>query len=87
MSDSNERDHLRPWDAAYYRIEVEGYLEEDYSGRIAELKISYLKRAEDHSTITCLVGRVMDQAELTGVLNSLAEMHLPILKVENINYE
>jgi hypothetical protein len=35
--------------------------------------------------VTTLVGRVRDQAELTGLLNSLYELHLPILTVENIN--
>jgi len=36
----------------------------------------------DQSTVTVLTGRLKDQAELTGVLNSLYELHLPILKVK-----
>jgi len=83
MINTNGKQHLRPWAATYYRIEVEGYLEESWSDCIAGMQISYRKRA-DQSTITCLAGRVMDQSELTGVLNGLAELHLPILKVENI---
>ena len=82
MNNNNGKEHLRPWAATYYRIEVEGYLEESWSERIAGMQISYRKRA-DQSTITCLTGRVMDQAELAGILNGLAELHLPILKVEN----
>lgn len=34
--------------------------------------------------MTTLVGRVRDQAALAGILNSLYEMHLPILSVENL---
>jgi hypothetical protein len=30
------------------------------------------------------VGRLKDQAELSGVLNSLYELHLPIVKVETV---
>jgi hypothetical protein len=31
--------------------------------------------------VTTLTGRLKDQAELSGVLNSLYELHLPILAV------
>lgn len=30
--------------------------------------------------------KVMDQSELTGMLDFLSEMHLPILKVENLDH-
>jgi hypothetical protein len=32
--------------------------------------------------VSALEGQVRDQAELVGVLNSLYELHLPILSVE-----
>jgi hypothetical protein len=35
--------------------------------------------------ITTLTGNVMDQAALTGVLNTLYELHLPLLSVENLD--
>jgi hypothetical protein len=35
--------------------------------------------------VTTLVGRLRDQAELSGVLNSLYDLHLSILKVERVN--
>jgi LuxR family maltose regulon positive regulatory protein len=37
--------------------------------------------------VTALVGRLRDQAELSGVLNSLYDLHLSILKVEVVNGE
>jgi hypothetical protein len=48
--------------------------------------IKTLKRIS-HYTVTTLVGRLRDQAELSGVLNSLYDLHQPILKVEVVNAE
>ena len=35
--------------------------------------------------VTKLSGKVQDQAELLGVLNSIYEMHLPLISLELIN--
>ena len=37
--------------------------------------------------MTILVGRLADQAALSGVLNILYELHLPLLTVENLDFE
>lgn len=84
MTDRDKREYLRPWSPARYRIEVEGELEESMSDRFAGMQITIRKR-QDQTIVTCLTGRLMDQSELTGVLNGLAEMHLPILSVNNID--
>lgn len=84
MSDQHQKEHLQPWEAATYRIEVEGLLEERWSDRFAGMQIRSRKRV-DGSIITRLSGRLMDQSQLSGVLNGLTELHLPILKVENID--
>ena len=73
--------HLKLWTPATYRIEVEGALDESWSDRLGGMRIRSRQRA-DESTVTTLSGRMRDQAELAGVLNSLYELHLPILKVE-----
>ena len=82
---SNEK-HVKPWEPATYRIEVEGNLDESLSDRLAGMRITTLKR-EDQTYMTTLVGRLMDQAQLSGVLNSLYELHLSILKVEVVTGE
>ena len=69
---------------ATYHIEVEGHIDESWSDRLGGMRIT-TRRRKDQTTVTTLVGRVRDQAELTGLLNSLYELHLPILTVENIN--
>ena len=84
MSDKNKKERLRSWSPATYRIEVEGLLEESWSDRLAGMKIHSRKRA-DQSVVTSLTGRLMDQSELAGVVNGLAELHLPILAVENLD--
>ncbi len=80
----DKKKHLLPWSPATYRIEVEGFLEESWSARFAGMRIRSRKRA-DQSTVTSLTGRLMDQCELTGMLVGLADLHLPILNVENID--
>jgi len=37
--------------------------------------------------VTKLCGKVQDQAELIGVLNSIYEMHLPLLSLTHIDDE
>ncbi len=64
MNNNTGKEHLRPWAATYYRIEVEGYLEESWSECIAGMQISYRKRA-DQSIVTCMIGKAMDQSEMT----------------------
>ena len=72
---------LKLWTPATYRIEVVGALDANWSDRLGGMLIKTRQRA-DQSTVTTLTGRMMDQAELAGVLNSLYELHLPILKVK-----
>ena len=81
MSDSSNGKHLKIWAPATYRIEVEGYVDESWSDSLGGMSMT-TRKGEDQSTVTTLVGRVRDQAELSGVLNTLYELHLPILSVE-----
>ncbi len=84
MTDDLKGMHLKLWTPATYHIEVEGHLDESWYDRLGGMLIKTRQRA-DQSTVTTLTGRLKDQAELAGVLNSLYELHLPILKVEVAN--
>jgi len=86
MSDTYGIKHLKPWAPATYQIKVEGVLEESWSDQFGGMRIEVMKR-KDQSSVTKLTGRLVDQSELTGVLNGLAEMHLPILSVECVSLE
>ena len=83
MADEKKEKYLKLWTPATYRIEVEGHLDESWSDRLGGMRIS-IRRRDDQTTVSTLIGRVQDQAELTGVINSLYELHLPILSVENL---
>ena len=84
-ANSNEK-HIKLWTPATYRIEVEGHLADSWSDRLAGMRITTRERS-DQTSVTTLVGRLKDQAELSGVLNSLYGLHRSILKVEVVNDE
>ena len=81
MTDNSKEKHVKIWTPATYRIEVEGHLAESSSDCLAGMRITVGERL-DQTTMTTLVGRLRDQAELSGVLNRLYDLHLSILKVE-----
>ena len=81
MTDFESDERLRPWSPATYEIEVEGPLSESGSDGFPGMRITSRRRA-DQTTVTRLSGRVEDQSALTGLLNGLAELHLPILSVK-----
>ena len=86
MTDKSNEKRIWLWTPATYRIEVEGHLTESWSDRLAGMRITSRTRL-DQTTVTTLVGRLRDQAELSGVLNSLYDLHLSIQKVEVVNGE
>lgn len=86
MTDKSNEKQIRLWTPATYRIEVEGHLTELWSNRLAGMQITSCTRL-DQTSVTTLVGQLRDQAELSGVLNSLYDLHLSIQKVEVVNGE
>jgi len=65
---------------AIYKISVQGRIDPNWSDRMAGMKIRN-SLDQTNPTITTLEGEVTDQAALLGVLNSLYELHLPIISV------
>jgi len=41
----------------------------------------------DKPSVTIMVGHLTDQAALSGILNTLYELHMPLLTVENLDEE
>ena len=68
---------------ASYSIRVKGILDESYFDRLGDMLIRVINR-EYQNPETTLTGRVRDQAQLMGILNSLYELHLPLLSVSII---
>jgi hypothetical protein len=68
---------------ATYRICVQGQLGDEWSERLSGLKMTVLALAGERP-VTTLLGELSDQAALAGVLNTLYELHLPVLSVERL---
>ena len=83
MASKNNGEHLKLWTPATYCIKVAGHLDESWSDCLGGMRIT-MRRRTDQAAVTTLVGRMRDQAELMGVINSLYELHLPILSVEKL---
>ena len=69
-----------------YLLRVQGLLDESWSEKLGGLSITVNDR-DSHSPVTTLVGQLRDQAELSGVLNTLYELHLTLLSVEYLGSE
>ena len=66
---------------ATYRIQVVGYLDQNWSTRLGGLEINPSGK-EGKRAVTMLSGPLIDQAALFGVLKALYDMRLPLLSVE-----
>lgn len=66
---------------ATYRIRVQGTLATNWSERLEDMTISTTETADVYP-VTTLVGKLIDQAALIGILNTLYEIQLPLLFVE-----
>jgi hypothetical protein len=70
--------------AADHRIPVQGKLKSGWNDRLAGMEIQVeFDNSDGH--ITTQTGELRDQAELSGVLESLYSLHLPIIRVERIH--
>ncbi len=66
------------------RIVVQGVLSQYWRSRLGGLVVATVDRV-DAVLRTTLVGRIQDQAELSGVLETLHQLRLPILEGETTN--
>lgn len=66
-----------------YRIRVLGLLDESWSERLGGLRIKECWPEDHERSATELVGKMNDQAELLGLLNTLYnDLHLTLLTVK-----
>jgi hypothetical protein len=66
--------------SAVYKIKVLGDLSESYSGRLGGMQIT-IDRNVAKEPVSILIGQINDQAALSGILNTLYELHLSIMSV------
>ena len=68
---------------ATYRIRVTGHIDDSLSNQLGGMIITRAFTA-NNQPMTILIGHLIDQAALSGVLNELYELHLPLLTVESL---
>ncbi len=73
---------LRVEDPAYYRIQIQGALDPQFSGRLGGMDIQSQRFEGLRTPVTILSGQLSDQAALFGVLSALYDLRLPLLSVE-----
>jgi hypothetical protein len=64
-----------------YRIRVEGFLDKNWSDKLAGMNISPVSGRGQRS-VTVVEGFLRDQAELIGVVTALYNLHLTLLLVD-----
>lgn len=69
----------------YYRIEVQGGLRGGWSDRFGAMQV--LPVSGTNQGISVLQGCVSDQAELSGILNTLYELHMSLVSVQYLGEE
>lgn len=84
MSQPNSWKGLKLATPATYRIRIKGHIGSDWDDRFGGMTLTHETMAKDLKT-TILLGHLPDQAALSGVLNTLYDLHLPLLKVECID--
>jgi len=70
----------------YYQIIVQGQLRPNWSERIGAMQVLPPSPQQDKG-VTVLQGRVSDQAELSGILNTFYELHMALLSVQYLGDE
>lgn len=69
---------------ATYRIAVQGRIDPNWSGRLQSMTICQSAENVD-PPVTTLEGELTDQAALAGVLNTLYELHMPVVSVTRLD--
>ena len=69
---------------ATYRIDVQGRIPSRWCERLEGMIIT-VYAPEAGPFLTTLLGELTDQAALAGVLNTLYELHLPVVSVQRLS--
>jgi hypothetical protein len=69
---------------ATYRIDVQGRIPPRWCERLEGMTITAYE-PQAGPIVSTLLGELSDQAALAGVLNTLYELHLPVLSVQRLS--
>ena len=80
LSDKARRSWIKR--SEVYRITVAGVIDPDWSDRLGGLCIESKTGDDPNEPITVLEGLVQDQAQLSGILNTLYGLRYKLISVE-----
>lgn len=67
---------------AYYSIQLQGILDQNWADQFGNLKVqNFPAVSTGRSPVTTVVGEVVDQAALTGFLNLVYDLGFPLISV------
>ncbi len=69
---------------ATYRIRIQGHIDSAWSELITDMNIT-TDSTSGKIPVTSMVGHMVDQAALSGVLKALYDLRIAILSVENLD--
>ena len=81
MTGSSQPTQVEFGGPATYRIVVQGVVRPEWHDLLAGMQVTTPETGSEAMRST-LVGHLRDQTELSGVLDALYGLHLPILRVE-----
>jgi hypothetical protein len=84
MTQSTKFDKFNMETPALYRIRIQGSIDPTWTDLLGGMRIE-TDSSKGKETVTTLVGRLVDQAALSGVLKTLYDMRIPMLSVENLD--
>jgi hypothetical protein len=70
-------------DSAVYRIELQGALDRSWQDFLGEMEIQ-VRPGDSGPGVTTLTGLVADQAALSGILNFVCDLGMPLLSVTRV---
>lgn len=66
---------------AVYKIIVQGQLDQQWSERVGNMQIS-VSKGSNKKDLTTLIGKIDDQAVLSGILNTLYDLQMTVISVK-----
>ena len=81
MSDTHSWKNIKFEAPAPYRIRIQGHLDDSWSDRLGGMVITRAY-TDKKQPMTILIGELIDQAALSGVMNAHYNEHLSVYTVE-----
>ena len=75
------KEKLKFNESAIYQISVAGNFNRSWSSRLADMQVTQEETLESKNVYN-LIGKLKDQSELFGVLNTLNDLHLTLISVK-----